>query len=511
MPAAAWCRGPRSRSSTPPRRQRGPPTDDRGAFTFSSLFPGTYDLRCELSGFKTSEQRGIVLSPNDARGVFIRLEIGQSEVVTVRAAHAGVLQTETGAREGVLTTYQIDNLSIIGRSSIELVRILPGVVAPDQNQLESVSFFGGSNNTRAYTVNGIRSSANTVSLDGSNLVEASCNCGLMTAVNNDMVQEVKIQSANFGAEFGSGAVSISAVTKSGSSKSSGTLYDYVRDWRFAANDRSNAMTGVEKPKSRFMYPGGNIGGPIPLPFAGYNAKRDRLFFWFGLEVQRQEVNSGSRLSTTISKAARTGDLSEFLDGRGQNLNHPAIALIPASFPGEGTPAPGNDLSTYVTPLGRAMASLYPLPNYTDPDNRYNYVYSALEPTNRMELRTRLDWNVSAGTKAYLRIASDREDTEGLRNAWSTSASDLALPTPGVGTNRAHSYAATVVQMLSPTMTNEVLGTFTRQTLDTSYRDPSKLRLDALSVGFQGVFPAQSPYVPFNSQWGGSQLGNLVPI
>ena len=67
----------------------------------------------------------------------------------MRAAQAEVIQTETGAREGVLTTRQIDNLSIIGRSSLELLRILPGVVAPDQNQLESVSFFGGSNNTQA--------------------------------------------------------------------------------------------------------------------------------------------------------------------------------------------------------------------------------------------------------------------------------------------------------------------------------------------------------------------------
>ena len=106
-------------------------TDERGALTFSSVFPGTYDLRCELAGFKTTEQEGISLSPNDTRGISIRLEIGnQSEVVTVRAAQAEVIQTETGAREGVLTTRQIDNLSIIGRSSLELLRILPGVVAP---------------------------------------------------------------------------------------------------------------------------------------------------------------------------------------------------------------------------------------------------------------------------------------------------------------------------------------------------------------------------------------------
>ena len=78
-------------------------------------------------------------------------------------AQTEIIQTETGAREGVLTAKQIDNLSVIGRSSLELLRILPGVVAPDAAAFESVSFGGGANNTQGYTVNGIRSSGNTVS------------------------------------------------------------------------------------------------------------------------------------------------------------------------------------------------------------------------------------------------------------------------------------------------------------------------------------------------------------
>ena len=197
---------------------------------------------------------------------------------------------------------------MISRSSLELLRILPGVVAPDQNQLESVSFLCGANNTQAYTVNGIRSSANTVSLDGSNLIDFGANNGVMVAVNNDMVQEVKIQSSNFGAEFGSGAMNVSAVTKSRQLDLHGTLYDYIRDYRLAANDRSNSIAGIEKPKSHFIYPGGNIGGPIPLPFSGYNANRDKLFFWLGLEVQRQKVDWGSH-STRPSARRRVPVIS----------------------------------------------------------------------------------------------------------------------------------------------------------------------------------------------------------
>ena len=211
------------------------------------------------------------------------------------------------------------------------------------------------------------------------------------------------------------------------------------------------------------------------------------------------------MSTTISEAARTGDLSEFLAVRGQNLSHPPIVMIPAGFPGEGTPAPDNDLAPYITPLGRVMAGLYPLPNHTDPKNLYKYVYSALEPTNRLEMKMRFDWNVTTNTKAYVRVARDSEEVTSPRGTWG-GVSELALPTPGLAENRGRSYAGNIVSVLSPTMTSESIVTFSRLTLDTSYEDPSKLRLDAHNVEFQGVFPGQSPYVPANANWGGQQLG-----
>ena len=486
-------------------------TDARGGFTFPGLFPGTFDLTIELAGFKTFQQTAIVLGPNDVRGLDIQLELGaQSETVVVETP-ADIVQTETGAREGRLSAAQIDNLSIIGRSSLELLRILPGVVAPDQHQLESVSFLGGANATQTYAINGIRASNNAVSLDGSNLIDIGANNSVMLNVNNDMVQEVKVQSSNFNAEYGSGAVNISAVTKGGSSEFHGTGYWYGRDHRLAANDRSNAIVGIEKPRSGFFYPGGNVGGPIPLPFTSYNSGRDRLFFWVGVEAQRQKIDSGSTLTTTISQAARSGDLSEFLAGRGQNLNHPSVVFIPGGFPGAGTPAPNNDLRPYVDPLGVAMASLYPLPNYSDADNRYNYVYSALEPTNRFETKARVDWNISASTKAYVRVAADNEDIESPRGVW--GGGQLKLPTPGESRNRGRSYSANVVQVLSPSLTQELLVTYSRLTLDNGYRDPSVLRKDTLGVDFVGFFPDQSPNVPLGQfhSWFGNQLGDFAAL
>src|SRR2546426_3698658 len=486
-------------------------TDDRGQYLFAGLFPSTYELKVELPGFKTYERTNIVLSPNDTRGLDVRLEIGQQTQTVLVTATPEVIQTETGAREGVLNTKQIDALSVIGRSSLELLRILPGVVT-DFNMGESVSFGGGGNNTQGYTVNGIRSSGNTVSLDGSSLIDIGSNSGVIVSLNNDMVQEVKVQSSNFAAEYGTGGMNVSGVTKSGTSKFHGEAYDYWRDSRFGANDRSNTIAGTPKPKSKYQYPGANIGGPLAFGDS-YTKNRNKLFFFAAFEGQRQQVDSGSHFTRTFSQAMRNGDFSELLANRGSNLNSVPQLKIPQGFPDAGEPAPNNNMAPYMTPLGKYFASLYPLPNYSDPNNLYNYVYSQLEPTNRTDLKMRFDWNISNNTKAYVRIAREGETVESARGVWWAPADVVALPTPNIGENRGRSYAGNIVSVLSSSMTNEALVSFSRLRLDNRFKDPSLLLQGRGGLTFNGIFPAgsSSPYLPTDllHGWGGSgQVGNL---
>jgi hypothetical protein len=486
-------------------------SDDRGQYLVAGLFPGTYDLRVELSGFKTYERKAVSLGPNDTRGIDVRLDVGQqTETITVTAQQE-VIQTQTGAREGVLNAQQIDNLSIIGRSALELLRILPGVVT-EFNQGESLSFGSGGNATGGYTVNGIRSTGNTVSLDGSALIDVGSNNGVIVSLNNDMVQEVKVQSSNFAAEYGTGGMNVSGVTKSGSSRFHGQLYDYWRDNRFAANDRSNSITRTEKPKSKYQYPGGNIGGPIAFGDS-YTKNRDRLFFFVALEAQRQQVDSGAHFTRTYSQAMRNGDYSELLTNRGSNLNSVPQLRIPRGFPNAGQLAPNNDLRPYVTAAGKYFAGLYPLPNYNDPTNLYNYVYSQLEPINRTDFKSRFDWNISNSTKAYVRIARETETAENARGVWWAPADVVALPTPNIGENKGRSIAGNIVTVLSPTMTNEALVSYSRLTLDNRFENPSLLAQGAGGITFNGIFPAgsTSPYLPTDllHGWGNSgQVGNL---
>ena len=225
-----------------------------------------------------------------------------------------------------------------------------------------------------------------------------------------MVQEVKVQSSNFDAESGTGGMNISGVTKSGTSKFHGSAYDYWRNYRFAANDRSNSITLTPKPKSTYQYPGGNVGGPITFGDS-YTKNKDRLFFFVAFEAQRQQVDSGSHFTRTYSDAMKNGDFSELLANRGSNLNSVPQLRIPQGFPGAGNPAPNNDMRPYMSATGRYFGSLYPSPNYSDPANLYNYVYSRLEPTDRHDFKARFDWTISGSTKAYVRIANEGETAE----------------------------------------------------------------------------------------------------
>ena len=254
-----------------------------------------------------------------------------------------------------------------------------------------------------------------------------------------------MQSSNFAAEYGTGGMSVSAVTKAGTSEFHGTLYDYVRDHKFAANDRSNSM-----PVSRSRRAASNI-----------RRQHRRSDHHPGLRLQQERTScssspaskcSGSRWTAARAFGVvptlrqRTGDLSEFLGRTAQNLGQHRSGRPVAASRRTASPVAGHArraarrqcrAHTARRSVGY-LTNLYPAPNYVDPNNRFNYVLSVLEPTNRLEMKTRFDWNVTNNTKAYVRLALESEEVEGARGVW-WGASEVALPSPNLGTNKGRSY------------------------------------------------------------------------
>ena len=475
-------------------------TDAKGAYYFGAVSPGVYSIKAEIPGFKTSERKGMRISQREAAGFDFTLEVGaQNERVEVTAQRE-LIQTQTGAREGLLTSEQIDNLSVVGRSPLELLRILPGSVMPDVSSLESVGNLTGVSNTNQdaqYAVNGIRGSNTVVTLDGSRLADFGSNNGVIVVPNNDMVSEVKVQASNYAAEFGSAGVQVNAITKGGSSEFHGTVYDYIRDYHFQANDRSNSYTNTPRPKSKFQYPGGNLSGPILIPGTDFNKNRDKAFFFLGVEVQRQQVDNGSNLAVVPTAAMRNGDFSELLSNNGSNLNLPTGVNIPGGYAGAGGAAPGNNLTPYVDPFGQMLMNFYPQSTGTYQNNRYNYVFSKLEPQNRWQGVLRLDYNFSENTKAYVRLAQDSESMDKARGAWWNSSS-YELPSSLTHKNTGRSASVNVTSVLSPTTTNEVLFTFSKLKLDIFHADPERVSLTALGFpNFTGPWGHQTDTAPVN--------------
>jgi len=478
-------------------------TSATGGFYFAAVDPGRYTVKVALTGFKTYEAKGIRLSANDTVGLDVKLEVGAlGETIEVTSERT-VIQSQTGAREGLITPETIEKMSIIGRNPTELLRILPGVVAPSQDQFEQVGIGTGFGNAgNAFSINGGRSENLGVTMDGANLRDIGNNSGMMNVPNNEFVAEVKVQTSNYAAEFGSAIAQVNAITKAGSSEFHGSVYDYMRPYQLQANDRSRNYADQERPKSKFNYPGGTLSGPILIPGTSFNKDRDKAFFFIGYEFQKQQVDTGSNFGVVPTADMRAGNFNTYLGG--QNLNLGTTLNVPSGFPNAGSAIADRNLAPYISPIGSALMGLYPNPNYSDPVNRYNYVTSRLNGNDRQQGVLRLDYNITEGTRAYVRLARDKESPERYRGLW-WQPGGIELPTPLIQNALAYSAVANVTSVLSPTITNEVIFSWSRLKNDNLWQDESKMLkstygIDAIDNPF-----GSSPYVPeLVNEYNGSQ-------
>ncbi|HEX7334340.1 MAG TPA: carboxypeptidase regulatory-like domain-containing protein [Pyrinomonadaceae bacterium] len=479
--------------------ERQTKTSEDGTYTFTALSPGAYTMKVELAGFKTSVKSDLMIETSGTQGVDVTMEVGQpTETVTVTAGVES-LQTETGARENVISSQQIDNLSIISRSSLELLRILPGVVAPDNTALEQIAFGGGANANSQYHVNGLRGEQNNITIDGSRMIDIGSNNGTVITANPDMVQEVKVQTSNYAAEHGTSAVQISATTKGGSSDFHGSVYDYMRHYKFQANDRSNSINNVARPNSKYNYPGGNIGGPVLLPWTNFNRNRDKLFFFVGYERYYQQVDEGSNRFIVPTLKQRAGDFSEF-----SNVTVPAgctVGGVVGNNNNNNDLAPGGNLAPCGDPFGKALLNLFPAPNLAAAPGQPNYVYSVLRPNNRNQFTSRFDYSISEKTKLYVRFAREYEEQGFPRGLWWDS-SNYELPGKLTSKNLGRSVVVNLTNIISSSMTNEILFSASKLKLNYDFKEPDKVSFSALGLQKVGFFDNSNPYVPLSVlTWG----------
>lgn len=214
------------------KTERKTTTNEEGTYTLTNLVPGTYTLTVEVANFKRYVQTALVLNARDRRSINITMEAGTiGEMVTVTSQEAGVLDSPT--TQALVSNAQIVELPLNNRNFIRLLEAgIPGV----SSDLSDETGFGLTS-VASISINGMRRNAVNYFVDGVQNTDVGSNITLLSTPTIDSIREFKVLSSNYTAEIGrSGGGAVTIVTRGGGNDFHGTLYEFVRNDRFNANN-----------------------------------------------------------------------------------------------------------------------------------------------------------------------------------------------------------------------------------------------------------------------------------
>ncbi len=380
-------------------------SDANGEYASPPLHVGTYSVTAEAPGFKAVTRENLTLQVQDRLRIDFNMEVGQISQKVLVSSELPPIQTETSSLGQVLPSRVITELPLNGRDYIQLATLTTGVVntsATNTNGNIGGSSTGGQN---SFVADGARGTLNNFLLDGIDN-NSNDNGGVVLRTNVDAIQEFKIQTNSFSAEFGrSGGAAINAVIKSGTNSYHGDVFEFFRN---SALDARNYFEDPTAKKASFKQNqfGATIGGPI---------RRDKLF-WFGDYQGTVIRNPLTFVSSVPTAAERTGNFSDL----GTTIYDPAT-YNPATntrMPFLGNIIPPGRIST----LAQNIMNLYPLPNQPG-KLKNNYIISPTEQDRIDQGDFRTDYNISETNQLFFR--------------WSMSGrTDVRpAPLPGLGQRR----------------------------------------------------------------------------
>lgn len=274
-------------------------TDSSGVFVFPELVPGSYHISVNASGFQPYAQNGIIVGASERVSLHeIQLTVGSQATEVTVAANGAHVETDSSEHAGLLTESQYQNVPDRGRNYLDYLRLLPGVTstgtgtdAPGWSQ-GAVSFNGG-NGQVVMQLDGI-TSMDTGQTLATGYISPSV----------DAIQEVRVQTGNVDAEYGSRAGgTVNVVIKNGTPEFHGSAYEFLRNDFFNANTYFSKLSTNPALKNhplpaKFHNFGGTIGGPILIPGVRFNRKRDKLFAFFSADyIKRNEITIGGGFGT----------------------------------------------------------------------------------------------------------------------------------------------------------------------------------------------------------------------
>jgi hypothetical protein len=410
-------------------------SNEAGIYSFPSLQPGLYSVKVEAKGFRTVSKTGIELQVQQTARLDFSLEVGAvTEVVEVSASGA-ILTTENATVGTVIENKRIVELPLNGRNFLQLVSLSPNVSFGFANSGQANARQGGTRAQQNISLAGQRSMYNRFTLDGVENTDVNFNTYVILP-SIDALQEFKVQTGVYPAEFGRAVSQINVSTKSGGNEFHGALFEFLRNEKLDATNY--AFTALRPPKDPFKWNqyGFTLSGPVWIPrlFNG----RNRLFFMSNFEGYRDRKQLRG-VYNVPSQAMREGDFT----GR-------APIFDPRTRVREGGRIVATQFPSNVVPRSRfhptalKLLEFYPAPNIATASLSSNFQNGRRRVIDKDQFIQRVDWTESSNSSWFGRYSWG--DELQLEEALKLNGSKLLT--------RVHQAMVTNTRVLSPATVNE---------------------------------------------------------
>ncbi|HXJ93235.1 MAG TPA: carboxypeptidase-like regulatory domain-containing protein [Terriglobia bacterium] len=428
-------------------------SNSAGEYAAARIPIGNYVITAEMTGFQKLVHSGISLNAGQEQRVDLTLTVGQVAQQISVSGNVTKVETESATLSSVITSKQIQNLTLNGLNFGALTFLVPG--AAQDNGYSEAQQLGHAGAEVGVSFNGNREEYSQLELDGgNNAQESSTSMGGAVTPAIDMIAEFRISTSNYGADVGQHAGALVEIaTKGGTKQFHGDAYEFVRNDAMDANDwfanQQIAPPGGNAPKTPLKWNifGYTIGGPFYIPHH-YNTDKSKTFFFWSQEWAR--YRQASVVSGNVpTPQMRQGDFSQCDPSSGSYV--PLLVEQGCVLPSvNGAPVD----SVSVHPNGAAwLNGFVPLPN----NGIDGYIAAHSVPTNFSQKSIRVDQNINDKMSLFVRFTNDEWAKTVVPALWSGSSYDS---TQSIYEVPARQTVLHINNNLKPTLLNEFIMSYT---------------------------------------------------
>lgn len=419
-----------------------------GDFVFVDLIPGTYTLSAEAQGFKTDRSTGLILEVDQTLRQDFTLVVGNVREEVSVTADTQMVQTDNTTTGLVLDQKTIEELPLNGRDFTNLLNLTAGATnLSGGTQATGYVLHGLANGTfTEVSLNGARPDSISFMVDGVTDNDAFFS-GSSSVPSEFALQEVKIQTGLYSAEYGQGSGQVNVAIKSGTNQWHGQAYDYIQNDMFnpesplikAFDELNNATNPLKTPFKQNQF-GGTLGGPVKIPWL-YNGV-NKSFWFVAYDGGRRSFFSGLQTAIQVpTQQERTGNFSDWPYPIYDPSTTGSVAPTPADPSGR-TPFPNNQI-TNINTIGQKLANLYPAPNINCAFPCNNYVQQIHNSIDTDNITMRVDQNFREKDRIFF-TGHIRQDDEPSPSQLPYTGSTASTHGRLFGLNWQHSFSANTV-------------------------------------------------------------------